>query len=206
MEDANLAPPPRRFHQPVLDRLRRMVEGQIGAPCELHLPEPDLFRAALVRRHLTRVDLRAVEVPMGGREARATTLAVTLDGLDLRGPRLRPTVQASGGRFVATFGDEAIRELVDLPPVIDRVWLLDDALRVATVVGVAFDGDLGVEDEQVVIRPRRPGALAGPLPWRSLTRPLPEMPFGAHLETLRVDGGQVTASGFLEPGHLAWSL
>lgn len=206
MTDSNLAQPRRRLHQPLLDRLQQTVEAQLGAPCDLYLPDADLLRAALVRRHLTRVDLRAAEVPLGDREARASMLAVSLHGLDLRGPRLRPQVRASGGEFVATFGDDAVGGLVDLPPVIDRVWLLDDALRVTTVVGIAFDCDLGLEDEQVVIRPRLTGALAAQLPWRALARPVPDLPFGATLDTVRVDGGQVIASGSLHAEHLSWTV
>ena len=201
--------PPRADHpllRPVLSRLHRTVEDQLGVPCELHLAERDLLRAALVRQPVPQVDLHADDVPLGDTGARITTLWVKLDDVALHGPRLRPEVTAGRGRFVATFLDEAIDGLVDLPPVVDHVWLLGDGLRVNTVAGVAVTCDLGLEGSQVVVRPRLPEPLDRRLPWRRLAHPVPDLPFGATLETLEVDRGQVVATGSLNAEHLQCSV
>jgi hypothetical protein len=192
--------------RPVLTRLRQTVESQLGVACELHLAERDLLRAVLVRQPIPQVDLLAEGVPLGETGARIATLSVRLDNVTLRGPRRRPEITADAGSFVATFLDDAIDGLVDLPPVVERVWLLGDAVRVNMVAGMAVTCDLQLENGQAVLRPRLSELLDGRLPWHRFGRDVPELPLGAQLETLEVDGGQVVATGSLSAEHLRWSV
>ena len=192
--------------RPVLARLHRTVEAHVGAPCELDIPERDLVRAVLRRQPIPQVDLHADGVPLGEAGARIATLSVNLANVTLRGPRRRPTVTADGGNFVATFLDDAIATLVELPPVVERLWLLGDGVRVNMVAGMAVTCDLRLEDGQIALRPRLPEPLGRRLPWQRLAREVPELPFGAKLETLAVDGSQVVATGSLGAEHLQWSV
>jgi hypothetical protein len=188
-----------------MSRLNQAVEAQLGAPCEFHVAERDLFRAVLVRQPIPQVGLRADDVPLGESGARIATLSVQLDNVTLRGPRRRPEITADGGSFVASFLDDAIEALVDPPPVVERIWLLDDGLRVNMVAGVAVTCDLRLEDSQIVLKPRLPELLGGRLPWRRLGRDVPDLPFGAQLDTLAIEDGRVVASGSLSTEHLRWS-
>jgi hypothetical protein len=186
-------------------RLNQAVEHHLGVPCELDLEERDLLRAVLVRQPIPQVTLRAEEVPLGETGARIATLSVDLDNVTLRGPRRRPEVTAAGGSFVATFLDDAIEALVDPAPVVERIWLLDDGLRVNMVAGVAVTCDLCLEDNQIVLKPRLSELFGGRLPWRRLGRDVPDLPFGAQLDALEVDNGKVMATGSLSADHLRWS-
>ena len=192
--------------RPVLARLHQTVESHVGAPCELDLAERDLLRAVLRRKPIPQVDLRAEGVPLGESGARITTLSVNLANVTLRGPRRRPTVSAGGGNFVATFLDDAIATLVELPPVVERLWLLGDSVRVNLVAGVAVTCDLCLEDGRIALKPRLPELLGHRLPWQRLAREVPELPFGAQLETLEIDGSQVVATGSLSAEHLQWPM
>lgn len=200
---------PRADHpllRPVLARLHQTVESNVGAPCDLHLAERDLLRALLVRQPIPHVGLRADDVPLKETGARIATLSVDLTNVTLHGPRRRPTVTAEGGNFVATFLDDAIATLVELPPVVERLWLLGDGVRVHIVAGVAVTCDLRLEDGRIALRPRLPELLSRQLPWRRLERDVPHLPFGAQLETLEIDGSQVVATGSLSAEHLQWSV
>ena len=192
--------------RPVLSRLHQTVERHVGAPCELDMQERDLLRAVLRRQPISQVDVRAEGVPLGETSARIATLSVNLANVTLRGTRRRPTISADGGNFVATFLDDDIATLVELPPVVERLWLLGDGIRVNMVAGVAVTCDLRLEDGQIALRPRLPGLLERHLPWTQLARDIPDLPFGAQLETLHVDGGQVVATGSLDTEHLRWSI
>ena len=192
--------------RPILSRLHQTVESHVGAPCELDLAEGHLLRAFLRRQPISQVDLRAEGVPLGETAARIATLSVNLANVTLRGTRRRPTVSADGGSFVATFLEDAIATLVELPPVVERLWLLGDGIRVNMVAGVAITCDLCLEDGQIALRPRMPELLGRRLPWQRLAREVPELPFGAQLETLEVDGSQVVATGSLSAEHLQWPM
>lgn len=197
-----IRPPHPRLHRSLLARLAGEVESHLGAPCQLRPADGDLLRATFVRRRLTRLDLAARDVPLGDLGARLSTLEVALHELELHGSRLRPHVRASAGSFVASLGEEAISDLVQLPPVVERVWFVGDGLRVHTVMGIAFTCEVRLEDGRIVVHPRVGEALAGRLPWRGLARPVPELPFGATLESLVVDGGEVVVTGSMDPARL----
>jgi hypothetical protein len=189
-----------------LAHVQRSVETHIGAPCELQLSERDLLRAVLMRRSIPQVELHANGVPLGDTGARIATLQVRLDNVMLRGPRRHPEVTASGGRFVATFLDDAIEHLVDLPPVIERVWLMEDGVRVNMVAGVAVTCDLRLEESQIVLRPRLSERLDRRLPWNRLGQDLLDLPFGARIETLNVTDSQLVTAGSLDSDFLRWSV
>jgi hypothetical protein len=192
--------------RPVLARLHQTVESHVGAPCDLHLPERDLLLAVVRRQPIPQVTLCADDVPLGETGARIATLSVHLDHVTLRGPRRRPEITADGGSFVATFLDDALATLVDLPPVVERVWLLSGGVRVNMVAGVAVTCDLRLEGGQIVLSPRMPELLDRHVPWHRLGRAVPDLPFGAELETLEVDGSQVVATGSLRAEDLQWSV
>lgn len=202
-----ISPPDSRLNRALLARTQRLVEQQLGAPCRVQVAEHALVRAAVVRRRITALEIISERVPIGDDGAHLTSLHVRLEELELQGPRLRPLqLRAGSGAFRATLTDDGLADLVDLPPVVDRVSLMGDGLRISTALGVAITCDVLLEDERIVVRPRMAPPLAARFSWASFAVGVPELPFGARLESLTVDGGEIVLHGHLEPAELSWRV
>lgn len=177
------------------------LEAQLGVPVEIKVPEVDLWRALLLDRRLSHVELAADDVPLRDGAARLRRVEAELDELTFEGPRHRPRVRASAGRFLAVLDEDELEQLLDLPPVLERVRLQSDGLRVETVAGLPFPADVKVRDGQLVVVPRS-HQLLRLLPHPQLVLGLPELPLGARITDLRLRDGHVEATGPLDPDHL----
>jgi hypothetical protein len=185
-----------------LDRLARRLEEQLGTPVDVEVPEVELWRALLLERRLSHIQLTARQVPIQDGRARLRRVEAERQELVFAGKRHRPRVQATAGTFLAILDEDELEQLLELPPLLERVRLQSDGLRVETVAGLPFPADVQVRDGELVVVPRSPQLLRM-LPQPQLVLGLPELPLGARITRLQLRDGHVEASGPLDPDQLA---
>jgi hypothetical protein len=185
-----------------LDRVAARLEEQLGSPVEITVPEVELWRALVLERRLSHVRLTADDVPIKDGRARLRLVEAELLELVFVGQRHRPRVEATAGTFKAILDEDELDNLLELPPLLERVRLQSDGLRVETVAGLPFPAEVQVRDGQLVVVPRSPQLLRM-LPQPQMVLGLPELPLGARITRLQLADGHVEASGPLDPEQLA---
>jgi hypothetical protein len=185
-----------------LDRVAARLAEELGTPVGITVPEVELWRALLLDRRLSHVQLTANGVPVHEGRARLRVVEADLQELVFEGRRHRPQVRATAGSFRAVLDEDQLEQLLDLPPLLERVRLQSDGLRVETVAGLPFPADVQVRDGQLVVVPRS-HQLLRMLPRPQLVLGLPQLPLGARITHLELRDGHVEATGPLDPDHLA---
>jgi hypothetical protein len=190
-----------------LERAAAHLTSQLGTerPVRLDVPERPLLPALLAGRASARIDAEGVPVGDG---AQLEQLSIRLDPVRLR---LRDTTLHTGaGSFAASVAERELTDLVRLPGVISRLELRADGLRAWTIFGVALDADVMIHDGALRVLPdpaqmarlfARPG-LAGlrrAVDGLGLLLPLPTLPFGAVVETVRFETGRAHVTGRIGP-------
>lgn len=175
------------------DRTERLLAEAFDAPVTVALHGRPLT-LDLVRRRIPAADLVAREVPLGDTGGRIGRLDVRLEGVLL--PRDRDGEwRVEQGVFEAHLDSDDLADLADLPPGVEGVRLVDDTVEVRTTAGVRFPASLDVEDGDLVLRADR-GVLRL-LPTASFRVPLGDLPAGARVRDVALNGGEVTARGVL---------
>lgn len=185
-----------------LERVAAHLQAQLGTPVDVHVPEVELWRALLWDRRLSHVELAAERVPIKDGHAHLRRVEADLQELRFEGPRRRPRVRAEAGTFHAVLDEHELERLLDLPPLLERVRLQHDGLRVETVAGLPFPADVELRDGRLVVVPRS-HQLLKLLPHPQLVLGLPELPLGARITRIELRDGRVEVSGPLDPEHLA---
>jgi hypothetical protein len=185
-----------------LDRVAARLAEQLGVPVDISVPEVELWRALLLDRRLSHVVLSSADVPVQEGRARLRLVEVELLELAFVGQRHRPRVEAQAGTFRAILDEDQLDELLELPPLLARVRLQSEGLRVETVAGLPFPAEVQVRDGRLVVVPRSPQLLRL-LPQPQMVLGLPELPLGARITRLQLRDGHVEATGPLDPDQLA---
>lgn len=151
-------------------------------------------------RRLSVVSLTTHHVPIRGGAAELDRLDVLLRGVRLEGRGGDRHLVADAGEFTATIGQDQLRRLLDLPPLVRSLEVRGDRVRFVTTGGLNVDVRLSAEAHAIVLAP-----VANPLPKVLPVRlriPLDELPAGAHVQRAVVRDGAVVASGSLDGARL----
>lgn len=151
-------------------------------------------------RTVSVVALTAHHVPIRDGVAELARIDVQLRKVSWEGRGSGRRVMAEAGDFTARIEQSELQKLVDLPPLVRRLEVRNEHLRLITTGGLAVDLRVTAEDHAIVLAP-----VANPLPkvlpmrWRV---PLEELPAGARIQRAVVRDGAVVASGPLDGARL----
>lgn len=153
----------------------------------------------LRHRRVPAVSLLADQLPIAGTSAVIDRLEVELVGVRTLGRGADRQITTEGGRFRATLGEEQVRHLVDLPPLVRRLDLRGSRVRLVTSTGLVVDLQVQVVAGAIELKPvvNPLGALLPVL--RRIA--LPNLPAGATIESVVVRDGQLVAQGPIAPSH-----
>lgn len=155
----------------------------------------------LRRRAVPAVALAVDDLPIQDGRARIQRLEVELHGVRLVGAGDDRRVMADTGSFRATLTEAAVRSLVELPPLVRRLDLRDDRVRLWTSAGLSVDVRVSARGGDLVLKPLG-NPLDALLPFRHVIR-LDTLPAGATVERVSVQDGHLVLSGPIDGERLA---
>lgn len=152
-------------------------------------------------RTIPAVSLAAEHLPIPDSRASIDRLEVELRGVRIEGPRTARRVLAAEGSFKAVLSESQVRHLVELPPLVRRLDLRDDRVRLITSAGLSVDLRLFAQDGALVLKPMG-NPLDVFLPVRHRI-PLDNLPAGASVDRAVIRDGQLVVTGPIDGSRLS---
>lgn len=176
-------------------RAATRVTQELGAPSSVDLRGWPVTARLLFSSVPTAV-VSAAEVPIPGQSVRLTRLDLTVDDVrinrdELFNPDVMP-FDATTGRFSAGLSGPALLELSGRPTGLAGIEVVEQGVRLVAVGGFSAVVQPSARDGDLVLRADVPvlGAL-------EVVVPVPVLPGGTRIESVRVEGGLVLLEGFV---------
>lgn len=169
------------------------VTQELGAPSSVDLRGWPVTARLLFSTVPTAV-VTATEVPIPGQSARLTRLDLTVDDVRInRDELLNPDVMpfdATRGRFAAGLNGPALLALSGPPTGLVGIEVVEQGVRLVAVGGFSAVVQPSAREGDLVLRAEVPvlGAL-------EVVVPVPVLPGGTRIESVRVEGGLVLLEG-----------
>jgi len=176
-------------------RAATRVTQELGAPSSVDLRGWPVT-GRLLFGSVPTAEVSASAVPIPGRSARLTRLDLTLadvriDRTELFNPDVMP-FDATTGRFAAGLDGPALLALSGPPPGLQAIEVVEQGVRLVVAGGLSATVTPSARDGDLVLRADAP--VLGDL---EVVVPVPVLPGGTRIDSVRVDDGLVLLEGFV---------
>ncbi|MDX1658813.1 MAG: LmeA family phospholipid-binding protein [Nitriliruptorales bacterium] len=168
----------------------------IGADVRISLRGPFAGLRILTGR-AEEVDGVASDVPILEGDALIGHLEVRLLDVELSLGERR--LRAVHGEFTARIPERELDALAGVPSAVGSITIEDGALKLVTPAGVGVTADVEAEDGDLVVKPTNPIAELARF---RLRFSVGELPAGATIHSVGVEGGEVVVRGDLDGSRL----